>query len=289
MTNKELTILDKLEKQVITGDEALRSFDRNYLNLLQYQNADIPVQYLIDFIHKAQLTGADPRMNQIHLISYFNRKLGHKVATPVFSYHFFIDRANQTREYLGTTVTTQVEEFFNPFTKEMMKDLVSTAVCRRKDRDPIEFKARWSEFYNDRNPIWKDKPYVMLEKTAIANALRRTFPEVLTGMYLEEEVNFKQDPIEVMADAIREDTQRQIEEQTPEEEKQQGPLFRIQNGMHRGLQLKDVDVPILEEYLQTLAKRSGKGMKGWERQLLEFIHDYLENYDMYQDIINEND
>lgn len=164
-------------------------FDKNYLEIIDRLHPNLPLRYKIDFVQKAALTGADPRLNQVHLTSYFSRKVGHEIGVTVFSYHFFLNQANQTGEYEGVDVNTALEDVFNPIKKENQKELVSTAIVYRKGHRPTTFKARWSECFNSKNPMWNERPYAMLEKTSIANALRWAFPEALSGMFIQEEIN----------------------------------------------------------------------------------------------------
>lgn len=163
-------------------------FNDNYLDILDRLHPDLPMRYKVDFVMKAALTGADPRKGQIHLTSYFSKKLGHKVGVCVHSYHFFINQANQTGELGGFSVETALEDIYNPLTQETAKELVATAVIERKGRKAVTFKARWSECFNKMSDNWKNRPYQMLEKTAIAGGMRWQFPEVLSNMYIEEEI-----------------------------------------------------------------------------------------------------
>jgi len=84
---------------------------------------------------------------------------------------------------------TEVEDVFNPIRGEFEKQLVATATVYRKNRQPVTFKARWKECYNSKNTIWTSRPYQMLEKTALANALRWAFPESMSGMFIQEEIS----------------------------------------------------------------------------------------------------
>ncbi len=173
----------------ISSNDAKRTFDENYLRILFNQNADIDISYVIDFLHQAQLSGANPAQKQIYLTKYYNKTQGRKVGVVVFSYHFFLSQANLTGEMRGLKVETVVEEIYNPITKQTEKELVSTATVTREGRGSTVFKARWSEFYNKNSPQWQEKPYIMLEKTAIANVLRWAFPESLSGMFIDEEMS----------------------------------------------------------------------------------------------------
>jgi len=174
------------------GDNAPSFLDMNYIKLLVHQNQGLNVEYILDFLHMASLTGADPRIKQIYLLSYqkWNPKTNRKelIGTPVFSYHFFLSQANKTGKFRNFNVSSKIEEVFNPISNTTESQLVATAIVYRDGSEPVTFKARWNEVFNDKNPIWKAKPYIMLEKTAIANAVRWAFPEAMSNIFIEGEI-----------------------------------------------------------------------------------------------------
>jgi len=57
-------------------------------------------------------------------------------------------------------------------------------------RCPFTSTARWNEFFPGEKIgfMWKSKPCVMLGKCAEAQALRKGFPEEMSGIYVEEEM-----------------------------------------------------------------------------------------------------
>lgn len=215
--NKFEVAVSNLEKSLLCNDEVKRTFETSWLRKFQAENIDVPQRYLIDFLHQVQITGANPVIKQAYMISYFDKRLGHKVGSTVYSYNFLLGRAVSTGEYTGVQVNTTVEDVFCPFKGETEKMLVSECKTIRNGVE-TKFKAYWKEFYNAISPQWKAKPYIMLEKCAIANCLRRAFPEALNGIYAEEEFKPEYEerkPVEIVADDItsdeREDVLSQIE------------------------------------------------------------------------------
>lgn len=63
------------------------------------------------------------------------------------------------------------------------------AIIERDDRDePIIERVLFSEYNNDKNPLWKTKTCTMLAKVAMQHALREAFPcDLPAGVYYEEE------------------------------------------------------------------------------------------------------
>ena len=174
-------------------NDVKRSFEENYLKMLFQKHHELPKSDIIEFIHKAQQTGANPSLNQIFLIER-NTKVGYewkKVGTVVFSYNFIQAIANQTGEYEGYSITTGLVEKFDINTFEAKKMLASTCIVKRKGRE-FPYTAYFDEYVQVKDGkatgTWASKPYMMIEKCALSGALRRAFPEALSGMYCEEEM-----------------------------------------------------------------------------------------------------
>jgi len=182
----------KYSDQLLTKD-VKRSFEENYLKMLFEKHRDLPKSDIIEFIHKAQQTGANPSLNQIFLIER-NTKVNFewkKVGTVVFSYNFIQAIANQTGDYEGYTIKTELLDKFDINTFEAKKMLASTCVVKRKGRE-FPYTAYFDEYVQVKDGkatgTWASKPYMMIEKCALSGALRRAFPEALSGMYCEEEM-----------------------------------------------------------------------------------------------------
>jgi phage recombination protein Bet len=146
------------------------------------------------FLWMAQKKGADPDNNDIYLVPFWTKD-GTKYSI-VFSYHWYIAKAMASGLVSGPIVTrTEVIDYFRAIDDKFIKTLCSKATVFRKDIDkPFDYYARFPEFckYNnkDGSPIgqWANKPYLMLEKCAIACVLRLAFPDVFAGMYVADEM-----------------------------------------------------------------------------------------------------
>lgn len=180
--------------QILLKENVKRTFEENYLKMLFEKHKELPKSDIVEFIHKAQQVGANPSLNQIFLIERNANVNGQwrKVGTVVFSYNFIQAIANQVGGYDGYTMKTEVIDKFCPVSGEVKKTLA--AVCTVK-RNGVEFP--YTAFYDeycvtgkDGKPqgTWLAKPYMMIEKCALSGALRRAFPEALSGMYCEEEM-----------------------------------------------------------------------------------------------------
>lgn len=188
---------------LLKSEDVKRSFEKDWLLRLFAKHKEIPQSDVIQFIHKAQLTGANPMLDQIFLIErkvkvteYGQPDRWEKRGTIVFSYQFLNAKANETGEFEGYKITTGPKERFNPFNPDQSKkELCSTCIVTRKGFE-FSYDAWWSEYQQD-NAQWRSKPYLMLEKCAFAGALRRGFPEALSGIYIEDEMKEEDFDLEI--------------------------------------------------------------------------------------------
>ena len=155
----------------------------------------IPDTDFVKFVHKCQQLGANPTLDQAYLIPYQvgpkdNKKITGQI---LFHYAFVESVANQQGDYKGFTRETKVDDYFNPETGEVQKMLRSDVVVKRGDRE-FPFTAWYKEYakyrYGQLSGNWKSAPYMMLEKCALVGALRRAYPEAMSGMYISEESGF---------------------------------------------------------------------------------------------------
>lgn len=184
-------LIKQLVKDEIKSDV---NFDYLFFAMKAKENPSIPWPYILEFIKKAAITGADPRLNQIYLIpqkkwdSVTRQQV--PMAHTVFAYQFFINKAYQTGLMEYFTVDTKIDKYLSIENgkPKIIETLVSVCTVKRKDMTKeTNYKAHFPEFYK-KSPTWDKSPYLMLEKCAIANCMRRAFPEYLTGLYIKDEM-----------------------------------------------------------------------------------------------------
>jgi len=115
---------------------------------------------------------------------------------------------------------------------------------------------------------WVKQPLTMLKARALSDALRTVFPDLLNGLYSEEEMK-DTDVIETSATL-----KSQIDEDFPIDpaDLEIGDNYLIQNGSLRGKRFGEVGVDKLCEYRETMIKRGAK--KDWEQTLISAIAQY---------------
>jgi phage recombination protein Bet len=197
MTTELTTVNSLMSLAEIPREHVKREMDRNYLSNLVRQHPSLDKRDFIDFINKCQLTGADPRLNQVYLLVHnaYSSETGKSEpkGTTIFSYQFLIQTAQKTGELEGFGVDTVVDTYTDFATGQEKRSLTSTAWVNRKNAGRYEYKARFWEFAKTMRDgklmgNWKTAPYLMLEKCAVANVMRWAFPESLAGVYISEEM-----------------------------------------------------------------------------------------------------
>jgi hypothetical protein len=126
------------------------------------------------------------------------------------------------------------------------------------------------------------QPLVMLKWRAVTEVIRFACPEAVNGIYGYEEMTKLDgtDIEEIPASDIEEDFP------IPKEETKVGNFYRIQNGKHRGAQLKDFSEEELEEYKAFLEKQIlSKNKKPWHDELQSVIAVYLCDFAHYRRLL----
>lgn len=151
------------------------------------------------FLHVAKRTGLDPIMKRIYFIK---RRVWSKqknnwdeVATIQTGIDGYREMAARTGEHAGTDDAIH-EETGSGYPKS-----AKVIVYRKVQGEKCAFAAtaRWDEYapMKDGKPtgMWDKMPYLMLAKCAESLALRKAFPEVLSGVYTNEEMMQAAEPI----------------------------------------------------------------------------------------------
>lgn len=137
------------------------------------------------FLSHCHRTGLDPIARQIYCI-----ERGGKWTTQIS-----IDGARlvaeRSRQYQGQTPTEWTADGVTWLQVWLSKDNPAAArvgVYRAGFQAPLYAVATW-DAYNAGSPIWKKMPALMLGKCAEMLALRKAFPQDLSGLYSAEEMD----------------------------------------------------------------------------------------------------
>lgn len=151
------------------------------LGLAQADSGDLAF-----FFHQAQRTGLDPFARQIYMI---NRGGRWGIQTSIDGFRIIAQRSGQ---YAGQTAPYWCGEdgvWKDVWLSNTAPTAAKIGVYRTNFAEPTWAVARWESYAVLNNPIWKKMPDVMLAKCAESLALRKAFPNDLSGIYTDEEMS----------------------------------------------------------------------------------------------------
>lgn len=159
------------------------------------------------FMDTAKRYGLNPLANQIHGRAQGGQLL---IITGIDGYRLIAER---TGKYAGNDdpVITLEKPMFTVDPKFLLngQDVVATATVYKivnGTRCGFTSTARWSQYYpgaGGAGHMWRKMPHLMLGKCAEALALRKSFPDNLSGIYTEEEMHQADRPKAGGTDGVR--------------------------------------------------------------------------------------
>ena len=147
------------------------------MDYLKQTNSNLMPNEQAQFMAISCAFGLNPYKKEVYPIAYGqgnSRKL-----SIIVGYEVYLKRAESYKQYDGYVVEWEGNG----------ADLRAKCTVYRKDRNHPTVSTVWLREYTQNNSMWNTKPHVMLEKVAIATALRRAFPVEMDGMpYIADEL-----------------------------------------------------------------------------------------------------
>lgn len=197
---------------------------------------------MILFAKQCSRTGLDPFQRQIFLI-----KRGGKptIQTSIDGFRLIAERSGQ---YAGNDDYIFDPEFTNG--KTSYPRWAKATIYKMIDGQKVMFAAtaRWAEYKQEYNgklsAMWQKFPSVMLGKCAEALALRKAFPNDLSGIYTDTEMDQSDSSGEVVINKTKKETPKKKEVKKLVTEDQISELFELAE--KKGIFAGDFEAQVLQ-------------------------------------------
>lgn len=193
-------------------------------------NGRVTDQEVTFFIHLCRGMRLNPFLKEAYLIKYSDKQ----VAQTVVSKEAFLKRAEHSEEFDGYDAGIiifnsegQIEYRRGTFYMKNREELVGgwAEVYKKNRSRPYRSDVSLDEYIGRKNDgtvnsMWSSKPATMIRKVALSQALREAFPDDLSQLYTEEEMEVNEPlnvaPIQQLPVEMYQEPQ-QIQEQVPQQ------------------------------------------------------------------------
>jgi len=199
--NTELATVQQHPRAALALNDDQSWWDNRQLAALRQMGVDKASDAdLLVFLHVAQKTGLDPFARQIYMIGR-NVKDGDRwvtkqtIQTGIDGFRLIArraaDRAGETLEYDDTQWADGDGNWTDVWTRQSPPAAAKVTIYR--DGKKFSAVAAFREYVQtnrngDPNPMWARMPANQLAKCAEALALRKAFPQDLSGIYTDDEM-----------------------------------------------------------------------------------------------------
>lgn len=192
MVTKNAVQVVKESDGVVDPVSIITSYPREQINLIKNtvcKNASD--SELKMFLYLAKKSGLDPFARQIHSVARWDQKLGVHVRTTQTGIDGYRLIAERTGKYAGNDDPVyKGEGKFGNGKAYPLEAKVTVYKIIEGIKCAFTATARWDEYFPGEKQgfMWGKMPFLMLGKCAESLALRKAFPNELSGLYTDEEM-----------------------------------------------------------------------------------------------------